>query len=118
MKIQVTESLFRQRFVDYGRESQFSYEALGALFEHLEEIEDATGEETNLDVIGICCDFSEFTREEITDELESKGFGPEDFDEEAEDWDEIEDTDLTDELLSHFGDAFQVNGDSWIVTSY
>jgi len=43
-----------------GRENQFSYDGLGALFNHLEEMERDIGEEMELDVIGICCDFSEY----------------------------------------------------------
>jgi hypothetical protein len=32
---------------------------LGVLFEYLEQLEDDIGEETELDAIAICCDFSE-----------------------------------------------------------
>ena len=34
-------------------------QGLNALFEHLEQIEEDTGEEMELDVITLCCDFSE-----------------------------------------------------------
>ena len=42
------------------RPENFSIESLRALFAHLEEIEQSTGEEMELDVIGLCCDFSEY----------------------------------------------------------
>lgn len=59
MKITVTESMFRSQFYSCGRGEQFSYEALGLLFEYIEQYESDTGEEQELDVIEICCSFSE-----------------------------------------------------------
>jgi hypothetical protein len=59
MKETVTES----RFLDVFRQvrpNQFSRPALVALFEHLEELERDLGEETELDVIALCCDWSEY----------------------------------------------------------
>ena len=49
---------FRQTFRQTGREN-FSYEALGLLFDHLEEYEEGSGEEIELDVVAICCDYTE-----------------------------------------------------------
>jgi hypothetical protein len=51
---------FRQAFQQSGRENQFSYEGLETLFEMLEEYEEDTGEELELDVIALCCDFTEY----------------------------------------------------------
>jgi hypothetical protein len=48
-----------------GREEQFSYEGLGVLFDYLESYEDSTGEQIYLDVIALCCDYTESTIEEI-----------------------------------------------------
>ena len=42
-----------------GRGDQFSYEAKSALFEYLEEYEQDTETEIELDVIALCCDYSE-----------------------------------------------------------
>ena len=50
---------FRRAFVDENRGSQFSYEALTALYEWLEEIADNTAYE--LDVIALCCEFTEYS---------------------------------------------------------
>jgi hypothetical protein len=47
------------------RPGNFSHEGLDALFNFLESLEDDTGEEMELDVIAICCDFSEMTLKEI-----------------------------------------------------
>ena len=38
----------------------FSYDGLKALFEYLEEYEDSTGEEVELDVIALCCEYAEY----------------------------------------------------------
>ena len=67
MKMIVTESMFRSQFYSCGRGEQFSYEALGLLFNHIEEYENDTGEETELDVVEICCNFVEASDEEIAD---------------------------------------------------
>ena len=42
------------------RKNQFSYEALGALFDYFEEYEESTGEEYELDIVAICCEFTEY----------------------------------------------------------
>ena len=42
------------------RPNNFTYEGLEALYDFLEEMENDTGEELELDVIALCCDFSEY----------------------------------------------------------
>ena len=49
---------FAEAFRACGRENQFSREELSILFDYLEEYEDSTGEEIELDVVALCCDFS------------------------------------------------------------
>lgn len=61
----VNESAFRDAFRNCGRGDQFSYEALGCLFEHLEEYEESTGKPLELDVIALCCDYAEGSADEI-----------------------------------------------------
>jgi hypothetical protein len=55
----VTESQFIERFRKI-RPTNFTYEGLQALFEYLEQLEDDTGEEIEFDVIGLCCEFSQY----------------------------------------------------------
>ena len=43
------------------RPDNFSYEGLNVLFDYLEQYEEDTGEELELDVVALCCDFSEDT---------------------------------------------------------
>lgn len=63
---------FRRAFQQHGRENQFSYEGLSTLFDMLEEFEQDTDEEMELDVIALCCDFSEYDSfKELTDNYDS-----------------------------------------------
>jgi len=55
----LTVSEFIQEFNDI-RPDQFSYRALTALYDYLEERNDEQGTSFHLDVIAICCDFSEY----------------------------------------------------------
>jgi predicted ArsR family transcriptional regulator len=64
MKQTVNQYEFRRAF-EQLRPDNFSYEGLSALFEYLEQWEEDVGEELELDVIAICCDFSEDTWENI-----------------------------------------------------
>ena len=50
---------FQDAFRRVGRNDQFSYDGQRALFDYLEEYEEDTGEQIELDVIALCCDFSE-----------------------------------------------------------
>ena len=50
---------FRDEFTLANRKDQFSYEGLGILFDYLEQVEDDTGEPIELDVIALCCDYTE-----------------------------------------------------------
>lgn len=57
MIIKVTQSIFRDAFQAI-RPNQFSYEALGELYNYLDEYQQEP--DLELDVIAICCDFSEY----------------------------------------------------------
>ena len=66
------------------RPDNFSREGLEALWDYLEQYEDDTGEEIELDVIAICCDFSEDTWENIASDYRINLTGCEDDDEKEE----------------------------------
>ena len=70
MKSNVTEYDFRRAF-ETIRPDNFSYQGLGAMYEWFESYEDDTGEEIELDVIAICCDFCEYTLDELESEYSS-----------------------------------------------
>ena len=59
MKKTITLHTFRNDFQAI-RPGQFSYEGLAALFEYLEDLESQTGEEIELDVTAICCEYTEY----------------------------------------------------------
>ncbi len=67
MKTTVNFSEFRDSFQQI-RPDNFSYEGLRHLFSWLEQYEEDTGEEVELDVIAICCDFSEDYFQNIADQ--------------------------------------------------
>ena len=56
---------FRNAFYKMGRKEQFSYDGLEILFNYIEEVEQDTGEEMELDVIALCCDYAESTIDEL-----------------------------------------------------
>ena len=51
---------FKDAFNTMDRGNQFTYEGLQALFHWLEDFEEGTGQEIELDVIALCCDFREY----------------------------------------------------------
>jgi hypothetical protein len=65
MKTTLSVYDFRDAFTRAGRKDQFSYDALGLIFDYLEDQERDLGEEYDLDVIGLCCELSEESPEEI-----------------------------------------------------
>ena len=70
MKTTINFSEFRDHF--YGiRPDNFSYEGLKILFDYFEEYEESGGEELELDVIGICCDFAEASWQTIASDYDS-----------------------------------------------
>jgi hypothetical protein len=60
MKQSVNFYEFCRAFETMNRNEQFSYEGKRALFDYLEQYEEDTGEEIELDVIALCCDYSEY----------------------------------------------------------
>jgi hypothetical protein len=58
MKQSVNFTAFVDAFHAHQRYDQFGYEALHVIFDYLEEYENSTGEEIELDVIAICCDYA------------------------------------------------------------
>jgi hypothetical protein len=61
MKTTLSVYDFRDAFIRAGSKDQFSYEALGLIYDYLEEIDS----DYDLDVIGLCCELSEDYCEDI-----------------------------------------------------
>ena len=65
MKQTISKSDFIHEFEAMGRAGNFSYEGRGLLFDYFEQLEEDTGEEMELDVVAICCQYSEDTYQGI-----------------------------------------------------
>lgn len=61
MKRTIGEGDFLRAFEDAGRGEQFSRAGLRELFGYLEDMEEETGTEIELDVIALCCEFAEYS---------------------------------------------------------
>ena len=59
MKQTIDLYAFRNAFYNMGRKGSFSYGGLEILFDYLEELEQDTGEEMELDVVALCCDYAQ-----------------------------------------------------------
>lgn len=59
MKITLNFYQFMENWPE-SRKEQFSYEALKAIFEEIERVEEDTAIETEFDPIAICCEWSEY----------------------------------------------------------
>jgi hypothetical protein len=60
----ISLSRFREEFARMGRADQFSYDALAFIFDYLED----SASDVALDVIELCCEFSETPAKEIAKE--------------------------------------------------
>ena len=85
MHITVDSFMFVDAVRRMGREDQFSREALEALFEYIENYEEDTGIRVELDVVGLCCEFTEYTT--AVEAASDYGFTSE---LEAEDYEDVE----------------------------
>jgi hypothetical protein len=98
MKQSINFSQFCDAFHNMGREDQFSYQGKKALFEYLEQLSEDCDTEIELDVIALCCEYSEY----------------EDLKEIQEDYSDIED--LRD--LQDHTQVIEFNHGSLIIASY
>lgn len=68
MKQSITFSQFIDAFHAYDRYDSFGYDGLRVIFDYLESYEQDTGEEIELDVIAICCDYNLMSHDDIARE--------------------------------------------------
>ena len=88
MKQTINQYDFTEAFRIAGRGEQFSYDGLIALFDYLEQYEEETGEELELDVIALCCEWCEYESciEAAKEYGEAFEGGQEEMEEEAHEW--------------------------------
>jgi len=99
MKEQIGFCQFCDRFRDMDRKEQFSYKGKKALFEYLEQLEEDLDEEIELDVIALCCDFTEY--EDLAEFQNEHG-------KEYESIEDIEDSTI----------VIKIDNDSFIIQAY
>lgn len=68
MKMKVNFEDFKNKFTSRDRIINFSNNGLVLLYDFLKDYEEETGEELELDVVGLCCEFTEYTVNELIDE--------------------------------------------------
>jgi len=56
----VNESNFIDMFISMNRENNFSYGGISALYQYLEELSESIGEDVEIDIIALCCEFTEY----------------------------------------------------------
>ena len=57
---EVSASDFIREFHEYDRDDNFTNSALKSLYEYMVNLSDDCGEDINLDVVALCCEFSEY----------------------------------------------------------
>ena len=116
MKTSVTFCTFQRAFERCDRANQFSREGLKTLFDYLEAYEDGTGEEIELDVIALCCDYCESTFAQVADDYSISI----DYDDCADDEERAEllKSEVLDYLNDHTTIVGEVNGDSVIYQQF
>lgn len=96
---------FRQEFRDSNRTENFSHQGLEVLFDYLEELSEDLGEPIELDVIALCCEYSEGTPEEIAEAYGIDLPEREDFDDDDDYNEEVNQT-----VLDYLHDSTSVCG--------
>lgn len=89
MKQTLDFNSFRDAFTAHNRADHFPGQSLEALFDYLEEYESSTGEELELDVVALCCDYTHYdTALEAATDYGYLPFGtaPADLEENALEW--------------------------------
>lgn len=91
---------FERAFVQADRANQFTYEGKKALFEYIEQYEDDCETEIELDVIALCCEYTEY---ESLDEFHG-------------DYDKEEYPDL--ETIAGYTQVIDIDLDSFIILQF
>ena len=102
MKQTVNLHDFRDAFYRMGRKENFSWEGLEILFNYLEEVERDMGEEIDLDVIALCCDYAESTIDELIS----------DYDIDVSDCDPDDDEAIKETVMEYMGQNTVVCGET------
>ncbi len=110
MKQTINNSSFHDAFYKMNRGNQFSYQAREALYDYYIELEEETGEETELDIISLCCEWTEYDDNELINEYGYLVDDEEDFED-------------NDELVAAINEQLQdrttvLSGNSWVIQNF
>jgi hypothetical protein len=94
----VSEYDFARAF-EQVRPDNFSRAGLSALYDYLEDYEDSTGEQIELDVIALCCEYNEY--EDLAEFQEDYG----------DDYQSIEE-------IEHATQVIMIDDDSFIIQAF
>lgn len=111
MKEKITFNVFCDRFQQMNRNDNFTYEGKRALFEYLESYEEDTGQQVELDIIALCCEYSEY--EDLDEYLQNYNtdINKEDFEEEE----------FKEEVFKEIQDKttlIKINDEAFIIQAY
>ena len=109
MKNSVNFSQFCDAFRDMGRNENFSYDGKRALFDFIEQMDEDTGQETELDVIALCYEFAESSLEDIINDYCIDVADAEDDDEKA---------DMVEEYLQDNTMLVSRNGETFVYAQF
>jgi len=123
MKTTVNNYQFHRAFEEMNRKDNFSYEGLNALFAYCEEYEDSTGEEMELDVIALCCDFTEYANiQEFVDSYDDSyvvwEVEAEEADEDNEAVEGVIDYEATLDNIRNETTVIDIDGESFIIQAF
>ena len=60
LKQDISKWEFEDLFGKANRDNNFSYEGKGALYEYFDNLSEDLGEDITIDIIGICCEYTEY----------------------------------------------------------
>ena len=106
---QITKSSFIDAFKQSSRKDQFSYDALEAIYEYLEDYSQDSGEDVELDIVAICCEWSEMSWQDV---VQSYGLDLSHCDTDEERIDAVE------EYLQDETQSVRLSDDSFVFVSF
>jgi len=123
MKTTVSSYNFEKAFIDCNRENNFSYAGKKALFDYLEEYEEVTGEEIELDVIALCCEYTEYENVEEFIKAYNDSYivwetEPEEGDDETEPIEGVIDYEATIDKIREYTQVIDIDGSSFIIQDF
>jgi hypothetical protein len=100
MKQTITQSGFIDAFKQSSRAEQFSHEALEAIYDYIESYEQDSGEEIELDIVAICCEWAESDVSQIASDYDIDLL-------DSEDNDTLEDEEKMELVMDYLNDNTQ-----------